>query len=196
METTVAIVLAAGASKRLGRPKQLIQIEGMAMLAHLINKISQAGFSKIMAVLGSEHQKMSDTISELPVYTVVNNQWQKGMGNSFSCGLKESLKKWPGMSHLLVSVCDQPFVPVSHFTAIKSKISEDPSLIVASGYNGTFGPPLVCGKTYFEEIIQLDGEKGAKSIFKKYHKQIEIIPCEECARDIDTPEDARTFYNH
>ena len=196
METIVAIVLAAGASTRLGRPKQLIEIQGKTMLTHLIEKINQAGFSNIMVVLGSNHQKIFDTVSNLPAHFIVNEQWEKGMGNSFSFGLRKSMIKWPDMSQVLVSVCDQPFVPVSHFEAIKNKISRDTSLIVASGYGGTFGPPLACGKKYFDEIIQLEGEKGAKSIFRKYQEQIEIIPCAECARDIDTPEDARIFSNH
>ena len=189
MENTSVIVLAAGASKRLGQPKQLLLVDGIPMIIHVIRKIIDAGFHQIMVVLGHDHAPIEQMIKELPVHHFVHQNWTEGMGSSLSAGLSEALKIWPQTNFLLISVCDQPNIPTQHFKRIRNELEIGKNEIIASGYQQTFGPPIACNRKHFHELTLLKGDQGAKSIFKKYLDEMKIIHCEEGGLDIDTPVD-------
>ncbi len=189
MENLSAVLLAAGESKRLGQPKQLVPFNGKPMIQQVVSKLIDAGWQHIVVVLGSKGDSIVDVLQGHELELVFNNNWRKGMGNSLSFGVKAVLKKWPDTENLLISVCDQPFITTAHLIKLKNGMKEAGCSILASGYSDTFGPPIICGAKFFPRLLQLDGEKGAKSVFANHENELKVIPCEEGAIDIDTPED-------
>ncbi len=189
MNSIAAIVLAAGSSSRLGQPKQLLKVRGKSLVGIAVENCLNSGIDRAIVVLGFNNEAVVEVLRDYPVKTLVNQNWEKGMGHSLSFGLNHLTSLWPDIDGLLIQLCDQPFIPESHFVKLIHLFLKGEKSIIASLYKDTFGPPLICDKRYFPELEKLDGDKGAKSIFQKYKEELYLEPCPECAADIDKPED-------
>ena len=183
------LILAAGASRRLGEPKQLIKYEGTSLVRRIASESVKAGIGNVTVVTGYKTDEIAMEISDLKVDVFYNEDWEEGIGASIRNGLKYVLKKQPDTNAILITMVDQPFVNAQHLQKIANAYDPARPMIIASAYSGTFGVPVLVDNYYFEKLSELKGDEGGKKIFVQYLRDIVEIPFIEGSIDIDHQED-------
>lgn len=183
------VLLAAGSSSRLGRPKQALQFNGKTLLQHTIEIAAVADVAAITVVLGANAELLQTDIAATGVRTVINEDWAEGMASSITCGVKDLLTQNADVEGLVLMVCDQPYVTSSLIDELINVHVKTGKPIVTCSYADTFGPPTLFHKSLFPELMELTGDVGARSILKKYTEQVKVIPFPEGVTDVDTEED-------
>ncbi|KQM38758.1 NTP transferase domain-containing protein [Chryseobacterium sp. Leaf201] len=192
-ENTGIIILAAGNSSRLGQPKQLLDYQGKTLLRHTVEK-ALAVSSRVIVITGSENSGIEkETGSAL---TVQNENWQEGMASSIHKGLNEMLVIYPETENILITVCDQPHINASVFSELIEKRHSSGKGIMASHYSGTLGTPVLFSRSYFNDLLQLSGQEGAKKLLVKYRDDVGQVMFEKGSVDIDTLEDYQKLINN
>jgi molybdenum cofactor cytidylyltransferase len=185
-----AIVLAAGASRRLGRPKQLLQLRGESLLARAIHLAGEAGAFPVIAVLGANHEAVRAAIAQTDARCVVNEKWEQGIAGSIHTGLDAFDVHAGESSGGLILTCDQPRLTVEHLRDLLDVFAKrNGEAIVASRYAGTLGVPAIFPREAFADLRRLEGDKGARALLM--HPRMEMIAIDFSGGevDIDTPED-------
>lgn len=187
-----AILLAAGESRRMGRPKQLLDWQGKTLLLHVLENLSRSSADEIILVLGHEADRILESLPALPVKIVVNPDYQTGMASSLRQGL---LAMNPGSEAFLVMLADQPGIgPDLIDQVIRTFRQADPKRGIARPvYRGVAGHPVLIGACYLQEALQLQGDVGARQILSNHPDDILEIETERNAVlvDMDTPEEYR-----
>lgn len=191
--TTGIILLAAGASSRMGHSKQLLMAGGDPLLVRAAKTALAAGVDKVVVVLGSEEKEHFDAVRDLPVTTVSNKNWQSGMGGSIKTGVIFFLDTLPDIDQLIIMVCDQPHLSDTHLKMLMLTHEQTGKPIVASGYSKTEGVPVLFGKTIFDKLLALQNEQGAKKIIKENYSAVAVVDFPLGEIDLDTPEEYDIF---
>ena len=187
-----AILLAAGGSTRLGAPKQLIDIKGRSLIRHMAKLALKSEIDGLTVVLGASRENILPELINLPLDTVINPDWKKGMGSSLKTAMHVVAPEQEG---ILVMVCDQPHLKVSVLNKLIKKAQEKPDHIIASSYADTIGTPAIFGNIFFESIREISDDQGARSLFGKFSDQIIKVPFPKGDFDLDTPEDLVKWKN-
>jgi CTP:molybdopterin cytidylyltransferase MocA len=182
-----AIILAAGASTRLGEPKQLIEIGGLPLVRRAAMAAIEAGASPIVVVLGADNHQILPALEGLPdVRIALNSRWETGLASSLAAGLS-ALADHPEIDGALIVLADQPFVDAHALKTLADAFGTD--RIVASSYSNIVGVPAVIGREFFGELSQLTGDKGAGPWLRTRTEGVMSIPLLASPLDIDTPQD-------
>jgi molybdenum cofactor cytidylyltransferase len=176
------LILAAGSSKRLKEPKQLLRFNDDSLLRRAIKKSLELT-ENIYVVLGHRSELCQEDISDLKVKILYNDNYKKGMGSSISFGISNIQNS----SNVLIMLCDQPLIPIDHYLNMIKKFNEN-NTIVCSKYNKQYAVPSIFPRSSFSSLLQLSGDKGAKSILNESEVEF-ILLKDEYAIDIDTPDD-------
>lgn len=180
-----AIVLAAGASRRLGRPKQLLQVDGETLL-HRAARLALATVPReLVVVLGHEPELMRTALHGLPLRSVVAADWHRGMGATLATGVAVLPAHGDGV---LVLLCDQPALDLLHLQALVARWQQAPQRAVASAYAGVVGVPALLPRHWLQPE-QLHGDIGARQLLRARQDQVDAIANERLHFDIDTPGD-------
>lgn len=185
---TGIIILAAGESSRLGSPKQLLSFSGTTLLQHAIEAAQQADASSVIVVLGANADAIKAEL-KLAADVVVNPDWKEGMASTIRCGLQTLVEKNPQTEAVIFMVADQPFVTTELLNNQLDLHRKEQHSIVASKYESTFGTPVLFGKQFFSELLQLTGDVGAKSLVRKYLNEAAFVSFPKGEIDIDTMDD-------
>lgn len=183
------ILLAAGASSRLGKPKQLLSFNGRTLLHNAARAAVSSGADAIAVVLGACVSDIQDEVKDLPVDIVINKEYEKGMASSMVTGLHFLIKKYPALDGIVMMLCDQPFADAGHIRKLVDMHHTSGRPIVTSFYKGRKGVPAFFHKELFPELLQLKGDGGARDIIMKHGNESASVPFPLGAIDIDTPED-------
>ncbi|MFC4390826.1 nucleotidyltransferase family protein [Flavobacterium quisquiliarum] len=186
---TGIIILAAGNSSRLGRPKQLLEYKESTLLKNTIFEALKVENVFVLVVTGANHETIEKELNFPEIRICLNTDWQNGMSSSIVKGLSELLNLNPDCEQCIFAVCDQPFVTSSIFENLIKEHQITQKGIVASAYSETLGTPVLFHKKYFKELLDLQGQEGAKKLIKKYAEDIASISFEKGSIDIDTEED-------
>jgi len=189
---TGIIILAAGSSSRLGKPKQLLDYNGKTLLQTVINEALATDCKPVIVVLGAYAQEIADQHRHNGINVVINQSWEEGMGSSIVAGLSTIVKNNNEIESIIIAVADQAFIKKRNFNNLIAKQKETGKKIIASSYNETIGTPVLFKKDYFEALLLLKGVEGAKNILKQYSEDLETVVFERGGIDIDT----ETDYNH
>lgn len=182
------LILAAGASTRLGQPKQLLPYRGTTLIRHIAEVAILTGCQPVAIVLGACAETIEPHLADLTVQIIHNERWSTGMASSIHCGLKQMQLTTPNLEAIVLMVCDQPFVTSHLLQRLVSGYQTSQSPIVASEYAHTLGVPALFDKSLFSELDALQGDMGAKSIIRQHRSWALGIPFAEGAIDLDTPE--------
>ncbi|WP_259065220.1 nucleotidyltransferase family protein [Mucilaginibacter sp. X4EP1] len=182
---TVAIILAAGESSRLGRPKQNLIFNGKTLLELAVESVRKSECKKIIVVLGANSSEIKPIAGAFILY---NKDWREGMASSIRTAMLE-INDDPSVDKVIMMLCDQPFVNAALLNSLIRKQNETAKAIIASAYNGTNGVPVLFDRSLFSELLLLQGHEGAKKILKNHVDDIATIPFEQGGIDIDTSED-------
>lgn len=189
------IVLAAGASSRLGQSKQQLEIYHQPLLKTSVQTACAVCAEHVAVVLGAQHFIHKKLLTDLPVLITINHNWQMGMGNSLKAGLRHVLEADPKLQAVIVMVCDQPLLTPAHLKNMIKRYETTNRKIIASTYNDTVGVPALFDRALFDSMLKLSDEHGAKKIIERYPDITDTIKFPEGAIDIDTPDDLRGFLN-
>ena len=184
-----AVLLAAGGSSRMGQSKQLLGYEGKTLLRRAVETLLATACSPVVVVLGAEFEIAKNKIEDLPVEIARNENWQTGMGSSIKAGLEYLLQIAPDISAVIITLCDQPKIMATHLDRLAEKFRETGSDIVAAEYSGTLGVPALFGEQYFAELLNIEGDKGARKLIRSASAGVSTLQMPEAAFDIDTLED-------
>lgn len=184
------VVLAAGASTRLGQPKQLLPYKGSTLLAHAAATALAARVGPVLVVLGNESARMREALAGLDVDTVANQDWKEGMSASIRAGVGGVEKKWPGVRALVLMTCDQPLVPPRMLRELAESVMATTKRIAACAYGGTAGVPAAFARKLFPDLLRLTGDRGARALILTRADELRTFECPEAAVDIDTAADA------
>lgn len=191
--TIAAVILAAGASTRMGTPKQLLLDQGQSLLRRVIETAIAAHCSPIFVVLGAYSAQIRCELKDLPVQVVENPEWQTGMGSSIRHGIQALIDKTPTVEAAILLLCDQPFVsaPTIHQLASVYRSTNKP--IIVSAYQNTIGVPALFHSTLFLELTGLTQAEGAKKVIQRHLNSVVTVEFPQGAIDLDTPDDYQQF---
>lgn len=184
--TIHVLVLAAGASTRLGQPKQLVQLGGRpALHIALSNAVAVAG-NAVTVVIGANANDLTYLLSNSPASLVVNRHWDEGIASSIRCGLTVV----PAAADAVMIVLgDQVCVTSDDLKRLLAAWNRQENDIAAATYERHVGVPAIFPRWCFSELAQLRGDEGARKILQRNPDRIVRVPMTNAGFDLDTPED-------
>ncbi|MDT3403125.1 nucleotidyltransferase family protein [Mucilaginibacter terrae] len=187
---TGIIILAAGASTRMGKPKQQLIYEQKTLLQRSIDAALGISNAIVYVVLGANAEVIKLTIEHLPVNIIYNDDWESGMSSSIKAGIT-ALSAYPDVDDALLMLCDQPFVDAALLKQLIGLKTSAPSYIIACGYSDTIGVPALFSKNHFSQLLALTGNEGAKKLLMQQQSTVITLPFIQGSIDIDTPDDLK-----
>lgn len=190
---TGIIVLAAGASVRMGTPKQLLEVGGVSLVQRAAQAAIDSECHPVVVVLGANTELIRPELEGLAINVVVNLEWSAGMSASIRCGLNKLLTLAHEIEGVVLMLADQPEVTGEALRKLTG--ARKTSGLVAARYHGVLGTPAFFSREHFDELLQLDGQSGARSLIERHRARVLAVDLPEAARDLDTPEDLAAFEN-
>ncbi len=186
------VILAAGASIRLGQPKQLVVFRGKTLLRWAAETALAVPDGRVAVVLGKDLGRFREELHTLDVTVLENETWAEGMASSVRLAATWATES--GVETLLLLVCDQPFVTTSLLNQLLHQHRETGQAIVASGYENAAGTavrgvPVLFHRTLFPELLQLSGDRGAQVLLRAHPEAVAVVDFPEGRYDLDTPEE-------
>jgi len=186
------ILLAAGASSRMGRPKQLLPVEGRPLVRAMAETVFAAPVAPVIVVLGAHAEEILPALDGLPLRAVVNAGWAEGLGSSLRAGMKELAAVAPKVDAVIVVLADQPDVSAAHLARLIAAHAKTGRSIVASEHHGVPMPPALFSARHFPALGALRGDTGARALFQTHRREVVTVQLES-ANDLDTPADYENF---
>lgn len=185
------VVLAAGASRRLGKPKQLLMFQQKTMLQHVLDQTGAFPFAVKVLVLGAYAKQILEPLNIADFRVKIHEHWRNGIASSLCAGVEQALADCPDLEHLLFLLSDQPFVSSELIESLVNSQLEHGKPITACRYQGQLGVPAIFEKKLFPELLQLRGDRGANRLIQQYGDRVGEFPFEMGGVDVDTAEDYR-----
>ncbi len=181
-----AVVLAAGAARRMGLTKQLLPYQHTTLVGYVLEQAQQANLDPIVVVVGAQ----ADTVGQaLPktVYPAYNEHWHRGIGSSLACGIEKIMSLPTKVSGVMILLADQPRVEASLLQQYIRTFYDDPCDAVALQYPSGAGVPALFGSHLFKQLTNLDNN-GAKAVLRSPDYVIRMIDQPKARLDVDTYE--------
>jgi len=186
------VLLAAGASTRLGQPKQLLRLPAFGdetLLDHMVAIARASGAAPIFVVLGAHAEEIILDCELLGCSLVRNPAWAAGMASSLRAGIAAALENTPAAAGAMVMVCDQPGLSAEHLGSLLDAHRSDTNRIVASRYSGRTGVPAIFPCGLFPALLALRGDQGARVLLQQSEAAVYAIDFPGGELDLDSLED-------
>jgi molybdenum cofactor cytidylyltransferase len=191
----VAAILAAGLSRRLGRPKQLLDWHGVPLVRHSTQTMIEAGVARVGVIIGHQAAHVRLALAGLPVDLTMNPEYADGQGSSVACAARWALEH--DADGLVIGLCDQPFLHPTHVQQIISEWHKKKPAVMVPRVNQQPTNPVVWSRALLAELSKLTGEQGGRLLFQRgvatpswYDMQ-----ASELLEDIDSEEDYQRLCN-
>jgi len=183
-----AVLLAAGPSRRLGQPKQLVTFKGESLVRRSARLLLHLGADPVVVVSGYRSDEVSQALQGLTVDVVFNQDWKLGMGGSIATGVRRVPAEVDGVALML---CDQWKLAPEDLARVKTAWLSDISRITASrwsdGNSYLSGPPVIFPGELMHELLFVDGDRGAKQVIDRHRELVSVVVVENAAFDLDEP---------
>ena len=191
--TIGTIILGAGASSRMGRPKQLLEWRNELLVNRAIRQATALSAGPVVLVLGANAEVIAGKVTDPFIITAVNDNWAEGMGGSIVTGLKALQKHRSNLEGVLITLVDQPLITTTHLSEIIEKFKKNNTPLVAAAYGNTLGVPALFSADLFPRLLTLSGKEGAKKIIHQVRDKLTKWPLPVAKIDLDTPEEWKAF---
>jgi CTP:molybdopterin cytidylyltransferase MocA len=181
-----ALLLAAGASRRLGRPKQLVQVDGEPLIRRAARALLATGPLDAVVVLAGAEPRFLEALAGLAIRPVVAADAARGLAASLRCGLAALASRCEGA---LVALTDQPALAATHLLALRDAWRAAPAGAAASAYAGVIGVPALLPRGWFAELSGGAGDAGARVLLRARRGEVRAVDLPALARDIDLAAD-------
>ena len=185
----VAVILSAGESRRMGRPKALLPIDGQTFIERIVAALKQTKVGKIIVILGHNARELQSKISHLPVEILINTDYKLGQLSSLQLAVR-NLQPDLDCDGMLVHLVDHPYLAPALVEEMIRRFYETRKRIIVPKFHGKRGHPVIFSNALFDEILSAPMEEGAKAVVNAHRAETLEIETEEegIAVDIDTPE--------
>jgi len=184
-----AVILAAGASTRMGEPKQLLPLEGRPLLVRAVEAALASPAWPVVVVVGAHADKIRPVLARHPVLVAENPAWAEGMASSLRAGIDTLRQFSRSLDAALIALCDQPAFSaeaIAHLVAAQRTTGRS---IVAARYAERLGAPALFLREHFAALAALTGEEGARTLLQQHADRVAAVDLPELAIDLDTPGD-------
>lgn len=181
------ILLAAGLSRRMGRAKLLLPLDGRPVVRHAVEGLLAAGVEPLSAVVGPDGDAVAAALADLRVQIVVNPHPEAGQASSLIAGIAALP---PGTEAVLVALGDQPFVPADVIRELIYALRGSDKVIAAPRYRDGLGNPVLFRAAVFPELLALGGDRGARAVVERDEARVALVEVDRpMPEDVDTPDD-------
>ncbi len=187
-----AVVLAAGASRRFGDPKLLESLGGDTLVGHAARVAESCCGTQSVLVTGHHASAIAAAASGRCRIVLENPRYRDGIGTSIALAARELQKR---ADAILLLLADQPLVDTAHLRRVLAAWSGHPGEIVATGFAGTKGPPVLLPRATFAALVRLDGDRGARDLMSDPAYTLQVVQFEAAAVDVDTVADLERLRN-
>ena len=188
------VVLAAGLSGRMGRPKLLLPLDGRPLIRRTVEALAAAGLADLVVVVPPESDALRAALDGLSVRFAVNPAPEAGQAGSVVAGVAALT---PGTTAALIALGDQPDLPAAVLTGLLERHRAGGAAIVAPRYREGRGNPVLFTAEVFPELLRLDGDQGARAIVDADAARVALVPFDlPMPRDVDTPDDYESLRHH
>ena len=189
----IAIILAAGSSSRMGKPKQFLKIDNETLIQKAANVALDAGASETIVVAGLDEDMIKAELHRSTIQVIVNPHSELGMSGSLKFGVGFVMKNHTDSDVIVIMVCDQPLLTSIHLKKMIEMHKTSKSPIVTSFYSGGNGVPVLFHRSMFETLLTIKDQQGAKNIIEQNSSLVKSVDFPEGAIDLDTPEDLKNL---
>lgn len=183
------VILAAGGSKRMGQPKQLLEFEGQPLITRAVDAALASQGWPIVVVLGAHADAIRPLLATRPVLIAENPAWSEGMASSLRAGVSLLQQFSREVEAAMIALCDQPMFSTATIELFIATQRTTRRSIVAAHYSGRNGAPALFLREHFPTLATLTGEEGARTLLNLNPETVAPIDLPELAIDLDTPED-------
>jgi xanthine/CO dehydrogenase XdhC/CoxF family maturation factor/CTP:molybdopterin cytidylyltransferase MocA len=191
-DESAVIILAAGGSRRLGRPKQLVEIAGQSLVRRAAESALAAGTGSVHVVVGAEVTRVQTALEDLPVDLIVNEAWREGVASSIRAAIDAIERRDRPVETILLMLCDQPGVTADVLRRLLDAYRATRAPVVASRYPEGPGVPALFHAELFPALKTLDGDVGARELIRHLDRDVVTIPF-ALTGDVDTEADVRRY---
>jgi xanthine/CO dehydrogenase XdhC/CoxF family maturation factor/CTP:molybdopterin cytidylyltransferase MocA len=182
------VILAAGGSQRMGRPKQLVSIDGRSLVRRAAEAALGAGGASVYIVAGAEIDGIREEVRGLSVEVIKNDAWQEGIASSIRAGVETLERQERPIEALVLMLCDQPGVSEEALRRLLRVHRMTHAPVVASRYPDGPGVPALFRAEMFAALKSLTGDVGARQLIRHLDREVVTVPFDAPA-DVDTPAD-------
>lgn len=184
-----AVILAAGASTRMGAPKQLLALDGKPLLIRAVEAALASEAWPVVVVVGANAETIRPALARYPVLVTENAAWTEGMAASIRAGVTTLRQFSRALDAALIALCDQPAFSADTIAQLVATQRATGRSIVAARYSGRQGAPALFLREHFPTLTALTGEEGARALLNGDPDHVAPVELPELALDLDTPED-------
>jgi molybdenum cofactor cytidylyltransferase len=178
------VILAAGASTRMGTQKLLLELGGEPLVTRTVRQVFEAGFDDVLVVAGHEHEGILAAVERLNCRHAINPDYDTGMGSSF----RTAVAHLGDAVAAMFALADQPFVTATEYRRLLDTYRDEAPGIVSVRYGEVTAPPHLFSREFFPELAVL--EHGARPVLQRHRERTVILQFPpDMLLDIDTPED-------
>jgi molybdenum cofactor cytidylyltransferase len=186
----VAVVLSAGESSRMGRPKALLPIDGETFIERIVGTLKRTQISKTIVVIGHNAAEIKPKIEHLPVEILINHQYRLGQLSSLHVAIRHLLAD-PSCGGILVHLVDHPYIDPDLVNRMIEASETSGKLIVVPRHQGKRGHPVILSRELFNELLAAPMDQGAKVVVNAHPDDTLAIDVDDqgVTIDIDTPDE-------
>ena len=185
MEGVGGVVLAAGSSSRMGRPKQLLRLGDVPLLQHVVDVVAAVGLQEVVVVLGHAASEVSGAL-RLPegLRAVRNAEHAAGLSTSLRTGLEAFL---PEIRAAVVALGDQPELDVASILAVVDAYRRTGARAVQASYRGVLDHPVLLDRRVWPEVLAVTGDRGARDVLAAHPEWLRVVELDrDPPKDVDT----------